>query len=313
MHMKTDPGVLSHNEVDELPSLAAAGSTKLPLTEPSLMQRQRAVLRELFQLIAERAGAEPLIDGEFKTDITAIEDEFEVAFQDNIILFATEKEAVEKEAQEARQRITAWYESERAVLEKEVAEARVKINGRYEREKHDAKAEYQETRWTINAAYEGSKGGSEKRLHDDQKRLADAIQRIETIDAETRDYLTDCRQIREWAPVTPPASTPESGKEPLDQLQDYLTFADWKLLDTTTLLDPAIVTNQLRAALEGAEAFVARMPSEQAGLLFIEGARVVQPDPARLGDYQTHAGQRHGQWNHYHPREYHGARQRGSP
>jgi hypothetical protein len=32
------------------------------------------------------------------------------------------------------------------------------------------------------------------------------------------------------------------------------------------------------------------------GLLFLKGGQVVQPDPARLPGYQTHAGQRRGQW-----------------
>ncbi len=32
------------------------------------------------------------------------------------------------------------------------------------------------------------------------------------------------------------------------------------------------------------------------GLLFLKDGHVVQPDPERLTDYQTHAGQRRGQW-----------------
>ncbi len=38
------------------------------------------------------------------------------------------------------------------------------------------------------------------------------------------------------------------------------------------------------------------MPTEKAGLLFLNGGHVVQPDPTRLGDYQSHAGRRRGQW-----------------
>ena len=39
-----------------------------------------------------------------------------------------------------------------------------------------------------------------------------------------------------------------------------------------------------------------RMPSEKLGLLFLQGSKIVQPDPTRLESYQTHAGQRRGQW-----------------
>jgi hypothetical protein len=38
------------------------------------------------------------------------------------------------------------------------------------------------------------------------------------------------------------------------------------------------------------------MPTDKLGLLFLEDGEVVQPDPDRLDGYQTHAGQRRGQW-----------------
>jgi hypothetical protein len=53
---------------------------------------------------------------------------------------------------------------------------------------------------------------------------------------------------------------------------------------------------RLRGALQEGETFVVQMPTEKAGLLFLKGGHVVQPDPGRLEEYQTHAGQRRGQW-----------------
>lgn len=50
----------------------------------------------------------------------------------------------------------------------------------------------------------------------------------------------------------------------------------------------------LRAALDEAEAFVNKMPTDKFGLLFLKDGKVVQPDPDRLDEYQTHAGQRRG-------------------
>lgn len=38
------------------------------------------------------------------------------------------------------------------------------------------------------------------------------------------------------------------------------------------------------------------MPTEKAGLLFLKAGHVAEPDPGRLEEYQTHAGQRRGQW-----------------
>lgn len=75
-----------------------------------------------------------------------------------------------------------------------------------------------------------------------------------------------------------------------------LVAADWRALSTSEPLDPRDITLRLRAALDQAEVFVTQMPTGRMGLLFLENGHVVQPDPERLTDYQTHAGQRRGQW-----------------
>ena len=61
-------------------------------------------------------------------------------------------------------------------------------------------------------------------------------------------------------------------------------------------LDPHDITKRLRGALDDAEAFVARMPTDKIGLLFLRAGEAVQPDPQRLDDDQTHAGCRRGHW-----------------
>ncbi len=73
-------------------------------------------------------------------------------------------------------------------------------------------------------------------------------------------------------------------------------MAEWKALIMREPIDPGDTMARLRAALSEAEAFVARMPTEKAGLLFLKGGKVVQPDPDHLDEYQTHAGQRRGHW-----------------
>lgn len=74
------------------------------------------------------------------------------------------------------------------------------------------------------------------------------------------------------------------------------TEADFRRVDSDPPIDPAATMKRLREILSEAETFVTRMPTGQAGLLFLKDGHVVQPDPARLEDYQTHAGQRRGQW-----------------
>jgi hypothetical protein len=73
--------------------------------------------------------------------------------------------------------------------------------------------------------------------------------------------------------------------------------AEWRRLSTSEPIDPAVIMSRLRAALDEAEAFVMRMPSDKAGLLFLDASgRVVQPDPERLSHYASHTGKRRGHW-----------------
>jgi hypothetical protein len=74
------------------------------------------------------------------------------------------------------------------------------------------------------------------------------------------------------------------------------TAADFRRVSSDPPIDPAATMTRLREILSEAEAFVTRMPTDKAGLLFLKAGEVVQPDPGRLEEYQTHAGQRRGQW-----------------
>jgi len=89
--------------------------------------------------------------------------------------------------------------------------------------------------------------------------------------------------------------TPEGIINEIRRMARY-TEADFRRIDSDPPLDPAATMTRLRDVLTEAEAFVTRMPTDKVGLLFLKEGRVVQPDPDRLEEYQTHAGQKRGQW-----------------
>jgi hypothetical protein len=99
-----------------------------------------------------------------------------------------------------------------------------------------------------------------------------------------------------WAAVEKsPGYTPEGLITEIRRNSHYPT-AEWRALTSTQPIDPVITTRKLRTALDEAEVFVSRMPTDKLGLLFIQAGKVVQPDPERLDTYQTHAGQLRGHW-----------------
>jgi hypothetical protein len=74
------------------------------------------------------------------------------------------------------------------------------------------------------------------------------------------------------------------------------TAEDFRRIASDPPVDPAAIMRQLWEVLSEAEAFVKEMPTDKTGLLFLKGDHAVQPDPTRLEGYQTHPGQRRGQW-----------------
>lgn len=72
--------------------------------------------------------------------------------------------------------------------------------------------------------------------------------------------------------------------------------SDFSRLASDPPVDPAATMVALREALDEAAAFVASMPTEAAGLLFLQDGMPVQPDPAGLAAFQRHAGRRRGHW-----------------
>jgi len=99
-----------------------------------------------------------------------------------------------------------------------------------------------------------------------------------------------------WAAVDKaPGFTPEGLIAEIRRNARYRD-EDLRSVPTVEPIDPKTFYRRLRNVLDEAEAFVTRMPTDQAGLLFLKDGQVVQPDPDRLDDYTTHAGQRRGHW-----------------
>jgi hypothetical protein len=89
--------------------------------------------------------------------------------------------------------------------------------------------------------------------------------------------------------------TPEGIVNEIRRMSRY-TDADFRRVASDPPLDPAATMTRLREILAEAEAFIAHMPTDKVGLLFLKGGRVVQPDPDHLPEYQTHFGQNRGHW-----------------
>lgn len=92
-----------------------------------------------------------------------------------------------------------------------------------------------------------------------------------------------------------PGMTPE---EMLADIRRHGTFTadEFQALAADVPLEPRQLHKQIKAMLADADVFVARLPSDAVGFLFLDHGKPVQPDPAALDRYQRHAGARRGHW-----------------
>jgi hypothetical protein len=92
-----------------------------------------------------------------------------------------------------------------------------------------------------------------------------------------------------------PGTTPE---EMLSEITRHSRFTaeEFSSLAADPPLDPRTLQSRIRAMLDAAETFIATLPSEAVGFLFMESGKPVQPDVAALAKYPRHQGAPCGLW-----------------
>ncbi len=219
------------------PRAATAPNGQPGRTEPSLIQRERIVLRDLAHLVADRAATEPKLDTEFQTGTQAAEAKYDAAYQAVIARFAAEKEALEYECQETRQAITARDETERDAARKELTQARQALLEQSETERQEARSTFQEARWTITALLEGIKSGTEKQVKELEATIAQTATRIQAMRQEARQFLEECKLYHAVA-VDNRLDAFRPSKEPRQRLQKCLSTAEATLRQLKSLTTP---------------------------------------------------------------------------
>ena len=99
-----------------------------------------------------------------------------------------------------------------------------------------------------------------------------------------------------WAAVVvAPGFTPEGLLAELRRNTRYVVD-DFRRLRADPPIDGGALLAKLRQAVAEAEPFVAAMPTDLAGTIFLKDGEPVQPDPANLAAYVTHTPTRRGHW-----------------
>lgn len=92
-----------------------------------------------------------------------------------------------------------------------------------------------------------------------------------------------------------PGVTPE---EMLAEITRHgrFTAEEFRALATEEPVDVPGLHRRIRGMIEDAERFIAKLPSDAVGVIFMEGEKPVQPDVNKLGEYQRNPGALVGLW-----------------
>jgi hypothetical protein len=92
-----------------------------------------------------------------------------------------------------------------------------------------------------------------------------------------------------------PGVTPE---EMLAEITRHSRFTaeEFEALATDAPIDVPALHRRIRSMIEDAEGFIAKLPSEAVGVIFMDGDKPVQPDTDALDKYQRNPGAPRGYW-----------------
>ncbi|MBY0524666.1 MAG: hypothetical protein K2R98_14780 [Gemmataceae bacterium] len=207
------------------------------MSEPVLIQRQRAVLRDLARLTAERGSADAEIETTFKVRAAAIEKEVQETREKLQVRYEAQSTAAERELQQVRQSVVKLFEAEHAAATREYGETRTHLTRRFEDESERAQKEYQETCWTITTLVEAKKKEAEGPLQEVEQRVAAGLLKVPEIRKEAMETLRRYRQHGKFA-AAKVESRRKPSAEPLRDMKKDLTEAAELLTELKGLRSP---------------------------------------------------------------------------
>jgi hypothetical protein len=173
--------------------LTGSKEGSVAMTEPALIARQRALLRDLLRRAAERERNEPAIEATFREQLATIESEYTSGCEAVRQRFATEQQANESAIEQARLTIGGIYKGEQDAAEKEHAQARANILDQAQTEE-TAQSTYQEACWTVDTVLEGAEAEAKKTLRENKTRLAKRMDSLRELQAQARALLERWKQ-----------------------------------------------------------------------------------------------------------------------
>jgi hypothetical protein len=164
------------------------------MNEPSLIGRQRLLLRDLASIAAEKAQAEPALAASFRAEKESADKALAEGRHALDQRFRAAREALDEEQRQQLEAINSRTAADQEAAQKEHAAARWELISRFDAEKEEAESAVQEARWAADAVLEGKKNEAAAKLRENNARLAARIEELAAIHQESRALLEEWEQ-----------------------------------------------------------------------------------------------------------------------
>ena len=224
------------------------------MTAPSLVDRQRTVLRELARLAQERAKSEVAQSAAHRAARDAAQARLEATLADSDARFAAETTAADEEFNSARASLSSAFEAERGAATNEGRASIEHLTAELNTAEKQAKHTFDEARWIAQTVYEGARKRLKQQLAETQLQLQARLQAIQAAQQEALHILehyglASVGSDLAESPTPPPADKATADADPAAALDESCTVAATKLAALKELSLPKLTSGAAMAWL----------------------------------------------------------------
>ena len=163
------------------------------MTEPLLIQHERAVLRNLKRYSAKRASRQEQIEASLRSRTEAADEQIETARQQVRARYEQQKAALEREFEQTLARIESQFQQEHSKAKQEYDGARTSTNDRFEAASKKARKDFEVTQWEIGAVYQASKTGITNDFDAVDDQVTAQLRQLDSFVQDASSLLRECR------------------------------------------------------------------------------------------------------------------------
>ncbi len=197
------------------------------MAEPSLLQRERALLNNLIRLAAERARAEIDTETSWRARTESLTATFDEARQRIAAELESQLDNAERDFQQSRRQSAIRFEQEYGAVQKEYGEVSRGLAAQFDQDRAALERKTQEKSWSVSTVHEANKSRIDERHQKIVHATDEAKEVVRKTEAAAVELLQEAKQVAEYEKK--PVLLKVDEDKPLGRLNELLAEAEESL------------------------------------------------------------------------------------